>query len=127
LPEGNTGLAEALRRHTELRAHFKALYEEFDIDNETEEQEIIPLRDRLECGLEDCVVERQPQTFADAAAILRFALDHDRLRATFNPAAAWIRQTIAAGRARAARNRQTRGLRYPSLGRLGPDARQRAS
>jgi hypothetical protein len=74
LHESDAGLAEAAERLRQVRARFKALYDEFEIDLKTEAEEIDPYRDALDHRLDDFLIETKPPTLAGAAIMLRHGL-----------------------------------------------------
>jgi hypothetical protein len=74
LPEGDAGLIEAEQRLHEVNARRYALYDEFDMDWQIEE-EIDSITDPPWSRLQDLIVEREPREAAGAAVKLRHLLD----------------------------------------------------
>jgi DNA repair exonuclease SbcCD ATPase subunit len=71
LPDGDAGLIEAERRLAELEQSTKALYQEFEIDLETEEDLLIPVITEPRNRMLDFIRETAPRTMAGVAVKLR--------------------------------------------------------
>jgi hypothetical protein len=75
LPKGDAALSEAARRLDEMSARFHALFHEFEITMEIEEEEISRHREPLDSRFHDLLMETEPQSLAGAATLLRYIID----------------------------------------------------